>query len=427
MSEIFFSYSSKDRERVRPFHEALSVLGFDVFWDMETPVGEKWEPWIKRKLMTSRCVIVFWTPNSSTSDNVAYEVRVAKEEVKPLLEILLEPMRTLDMSIHSSSVQALKLQGWRGDQRDLEWAKLVAFAEHSAAPPWMGRKLKELDRHITRGRRSLQEADEKVRNLEDAHEKEVRAQGDLRRERDRLSAEKNSLNDALAEAKATQSKLITERDTLKVERDKQAKDAATYLSAFGSVRKELDALKGGAAPSAPAVLKVEAESSTHSLDTKKQTAATSEAKKEAGTATLTVPPAALKSKTDWEGVAGAVGCLLAAILYLPSALLKSFSIVLHGSFTNSATWPWVMSFAFYGLAATCVWAVLASAKKEPGNIFGNTMLFALLLIAIPYVSIYFVNNWMPFTGWAQVLHLLPIGLGAAQFVLGIGILSDEFS
>ena len=33
MTDAFFSYSSKDRERVRPIRDALVAEGFDVFWD----------------------------------------------------------------------------------------------------------------------------------------------------------------------------------------------------------------------------------------------------------------------------------------------------------------------------------------------------------------------------------------------------------
>src|SRR5262249_20231613 len=39
MTDIFFSYSSADRERVRPIRDALVAQGFDVFWDQEVPTG----------------------------------------------------------------------------------------------------------------------------------------------------------------------------------------------------------------------------------------------------------------------------------------------------------------------------------------------------------------------------------------------------
>ena len=60
LGEIFFSYSSKDRERVRPFHEALTALGFEVFWDMEVPPGVEQ---IILRLLEKKPDARFRTPN----------------------------------------------------------------------------------------------------------------------------------------------------------------------------------------------------------------------------------------------------------------------------------------------------------------------------------------------------------------------------
>jgi flavin reductase (DIM6/NTAB) family NADH-FMN oxidoreductase RutF len=43
VADIFFSYSSHDRERVRQVRDALADKGFDVFWDQQTPAGMDWE------------------------------------------------------------------------------------------------------------------------------------------------------------------------------------------------------------------------------------------------------------------------------------------------------------------------------------------------------------------------------------------------
>jgi hypothetical protein len=39
MTDIFFSYSSADRKRVRPIRDALAEQGFEVFWDQQVPAG----------------------------------------------------------------------------------------------------------------------------------------------------------------------------------------------------------------------------------------------------------------------------------------------------------------------------------------------------------------------------------------------------
>jgi hypothetical protein len=50
---IFFSYSSVDRERVRPIRDALVALGFEAFWDQQVPTGLDWHTWIRQHLTKS--------------------------------------------------------------------------------------------------------------------------------------------------------------------------------------------------------------------------------------------------------------------------------------------------------------------------------------------------------------------------------------
>ena len=64
MTDIFFSYRSADRERVRPVRDAFASLGFEVFWDQQVPAGVDWDTWIRRHLAQSKCAIVFWSMNS---------------------------------------------------------------------------------------------------------------------------------------------------------------------------------------------------------------------------------------------------------------------------------------------------------------------------------------------------------------------------
>jgi hypothetical protein len=67
LTDIFFSYSSKDRDRVETAHKALTERGFDVFWDLQVPAGIDWERWIKAQLDQLRSVIVFRIGNPDAS------------------------------------------------------------------------------------------------------------------------------------------------------------------------------------------------------------------------------------------------------------------------------------------------------------------------------------------------------------------------
>lgn len=188
LSEIFFSYASADRERVRPFHDALTAHGFDVFWDAQVPTAADWDRMIKGKLEQSRCAIVFWSANSAASPNVRHEVDIARGDRK-LVQVLLEPMSTKALPMGSIAEQAANLAGWRGDAAHAEWLKLLRAVEDLAAPRWMKRKLDALGLTLKAEQRRVLEADDKVRALTAAHDQEIVAQGDLRRERDGLRHE----------------------------------------------------------------------------------------------------------------------------------------------------------------------------------------------------------------------------------------------
>jgi hypothetical protein len=87
MTDIFFSYSSADRERVRPIREhepqgclgerteqgegqekekcQLVTQGFEVFWDQQVPAGMDWDTWIRQHLTKSKCAMAFWSATSA--------------------------------------------------------------------------------------------------------------------------------------------------------------------------------------------------------------------------------------------------------------------------------------------------------------------------------------------------------------------------
>ena len=86
MTDIFFSYSSKDRDRVRPIHDALVRRVFRCSGTKRSPPGRIGN-WIRRHLTQSKCAIVFWSATSVGSDNVRHEAVVAKQQGK-LVSIL---------------------------------------------------------------------------------------------------------------------------------------------------------------------------------------------------------------------------------------------------------------------------------------------------------------------------------------------------
>ena len=120
MTDIFFSYSSKDRDRVRPIYEALTALDFDVFWDQQVPAGTDWDTWIKEKLASARSAVVFWSLSSVASDNVRHEATVAKTQGKLVL-VMLDNLRVNQFPMGLFTTQAARLMDWTGNGDDAEW------------------------------------------------------------------------------------------------------------------------------------------------------------------------------------------------------------------------------------------------------------------------------------------------------------------
>jgi hypothetical protein len=122
VTDIFFSYSSADGERVRPIRDALVAQGFEVFWDQHVPAGMDWDTWIRQHLTKSKCTIAFWSVTSVLSDNVRHEATVAKQQGK-LLSVLLEPLTAEQFPMGLYAQQAANLSNWNGDQGHDEWRK----------------------------------------------------------------------------------------------------------------------------------------------------------------------------------------------------------------------------------------------------------------------------------------------------------------
>ena len=183
MTDIFFSYSSKDRERVRPVRDALAAQGFDVFWDQEVPTGIDWDRWIRDHLNKSKCALVFWSVNSIASDNVRHEATVAKQHGK-LVPVMLDALTAEQFPMGLYAVQAANLANWTGDDGHAGWSDLRHQVESKLTPLWVRRHIDTLDAELVAERARRDAAERRDRTLRDQIAKEAQAQQELRRELD---------------------------------------------------------------------------------------------------------------------------------------------------------------------------------------------------------------------------------------------------
>jgi hypothetical protein len=90
MSDIFLSYSSEDRERVRPLVRALEWHGWSVWWDRTISPGKTFDQVIDAALEAARCVVVVWSRASVASHWVCTEAEEGRRRER-LVPVLIDP------------------------------------------------------------------------------------------------------------------------------------------------------------------------------------------------------------------------------------------------------------------------------------------------------------------------------------------------
>lgn len=121
MADIFLSYSSQDRERVRPLVEALEGCGWSVWWDRKIHPGKTWNQMIEEAIDSSRCVVVVWSEHSVKSEWVFIEAEEGKGR-KILIPAMIDHVKP---PLAFRLIQAVQLVGWDGDRSDPEFTALV--------------------------------------------------------------------------------------------------------------------------------------------------------------------------------------------------------------------------------------------------------------------------------------------------------------
>jgi TIR domain/PAN domain len=184
VTDIFFSYSSADRERVRPVRDALVAQGFEVFWDQEVPTGLDWDSWIRQHLAKCKCAMAFWSAASVASDNVRHEAVVAKQQGK-LISVLLESLTAQQFPMGLYAQQAANLADWNGDLNHKEWRKLRREYEAKLIPTWVRQQLDELEAELVGERARREGVERRDKTLQGQIAKEAQAHQDLKREFDK--------------------------------------------------------------------------------------------------------------------------------------------------------------------------------------------------------------------------------------------------
>lgn len=115
IADVFISYKREDRQVAS---KLASVLGAElsVFFDADIPVGDSWDQYIERELLSASAVVVLWSSRSVSSRWVRLEARHALQR-GVLVPVLLEPC---EVPLEFQDIQAAIL----GHNDEKELAKL---------------------------------------------------------------------------------------------------------------------------------------------------------------------------------------------------------------------------------------------------------------------------------------------------------------
>ena len=184
MSDIFISYTRKDRPRAEVLAHALERQGWTVWWDRVIPAGRTFDEVIEEAIDAARCVVVLWSKISAPSRWVRTE---AEEGAR---RNVLVPVRIEDTKIPLAfrRIQAADLTAWTGEESAPEFERLVVdIAAILGLPP----RVEAEERHQAAAevqRRADGEARRKAEVEEERRRDEAKARREAEVERKRREA-----------------------------------------------------------------------------------------------------------------------------------------------------------------------------------------------------------------------------------------------
>lgn len=148
MTDIFLSYTERDRDTARRIAEVLGSAGWSVWWDRRIPAGETWRSVLEHALEDMRCMVVLWSAKSIESEWVYEEASEGRRQGK-LVPVLIENVRP---PAGFREIQAADLSGWDGSLDFDGLRMLLADLENLLGKPAVSAAdgTSSADRHPTR-------------------------------------------------------------------------------------------------------------------------------------------------------------------------------------------------------------------------------------------------------------------------------------
>ena len=123
MSDIFISYSRKDRDKAEPIAQALEGFGWSVWWDLTIPAGKTFTEVISEALADAKCIVVLWSSNAIISNWVLDEADEGRAK-NNLVPVFIE--EGIQQPLGYRRIQAADLTNWDGNVESQAFEKLVS-------------------------------------------------------------------------------------------------------------------------------------------------------------------------------------------------------------------------------------------------------------------------------------------------------------
>lgn len=130
VTDIFISYSSKDRKAARALVALLEARGWRIWWDKKIPPGQAFDRAISQALDAAKCIIVLWSKTSVTSDWVLEEAHEGVDR-RILLPARLDAAK---LPFGFKRLQTVDLSRWQGSPSSPGVKQLAAAAAALVEP-----------------------------------------------------------------------------------------------------------------------------------------------------------------------------------------------------------------------------------------------------------------------------------------------------
>lgn len=120
MADVFLSYASEDRERIRELVSALEAADYSVWWDRAIVPGTSFGPEIEREIAAARCIVVLWSHASIRSQWVQGEAAEGLDR-RILVPVMLDDVRPPLLFRYQD---AADFRDWKGQVQHPEFIRL---------------------------------------------------------------------------------------------------------------------------------------------------------------------------------------------------------------------------------------------------------------------------------------------------------------